>query len=238
MSTPLPGKAMVLAAGLGKRLRPYTDETPKPLLPIGGKKLIDWSLDQLTGAGVNDVTINSFYRSQKLRDHLNTRALPKINFIVEEELSGTGGATRNALPHLGPAPFFLLFSNVIWDNQKTQALQRLSAHWNNDTMDVLALVLDRAELNWLKGKGDYVLQDADYRLKRAASGHDAPIVGTGLYLVHPRAFAKMSDGAFPITTVLDEASRNGRFHGLLHNGEWYYVNTVQDYMTINRILTG
>ncbi len=237
MSIFMPAKAMVLAAGLGKRLRPYTDETPKPLLNIGGKALIDWSLDQLTEAGVNDVTINSFYRSERLRDHLNQRDLPKINFILEEELSGTGGATQNALPHMAGSPFFLLFSNVIWNNKATRALERLAEHWNDETMDVLVLVLDRDTLDWFKGKGDYILEDANYRLKRAGSSREAPIVGTGLYLIHPRAFNKMSDGAFPITTVLDEASRNKRFHGLLHQGDWFYVNTVQDYITINRLLS-
>lgn len=237
MSISMPVKAMVLAAGLGKRLRPYTDETPKPLLKIGGKPLIDWSLDQLTEAGVNNVTINSFYRSQKLRNHLNARALPKINFVQEEELFGTGGSTLNALPHLGPKHFYLLFSNVIWNNKTTQALQRMAKFWNDDTMDVLALVLNRDDLSWFKGKGDYTLVDSEYRLKRATSGNDAPIVGTGLYLMHPRAFKAMSDGAFPITTVLDIASRNGRFFGLLHEGDWFYVNTVQDYMAVNRALT-
>lgn len=237
MSIFLPKKAMVLAAGLGKRLRPYTDETPKPLLDIAGKPLIDWSLDQLTEAGVDDVTINSFYRSEKLRDHLNKRSAPEINFVLEEELSGTGGAVKNALPHLGPRPFFLLFSNVIWTNKSTSALERLADYWNDDTMDVLALIFNREDMSWFKGKGDYIVEDSEYCLKRATTGHDAPIVGTGMYLIHPRAFDKMSDGAFPLTTVLDEASRNKRLYGLLHQGDWFYVNTVQDYMTINRLLS-
>lgn len=236
MSLKMPKHAMVLAAGLGKRLRPYTDETPKPLLPIGGKPLIDWALDHLKQAGVEHVVVNSFYQAGKLQAHLQQRLFPKINFLVEEELLGTGGAIQNALPHLGETPFFVLNSNIIWISSTSPALQRLVSYWDDKRMDILSLIVDRADVPWYKGKGDFTLEDSDYRMKRASTNADTPIISAGIHLIHPRIFRNMPDGAFPISLLLDEAGNNGRLYGLKHQGDWYSISTTQDYATVKRLL--
>lgn len=238
MSIPVPAHAMILAAGPGKRLRPYTEETPKPLLPVAGKAMIDWVLDILGQSGVKAIVVNSFYGTQKLQQHLQQRAFPKIQFVIEEELLGTGGAIRNALPLLGEHPFFILHSNVIWISNGSPALQRLADYWDSDKMDALALVVDKTKLPWFKGKGDYLVEDSDYRLQRVMAGSDAPLLSAGIYLVHPRLFENLEDGVYPLNIALDEAQRNGRLYGLLHKGEWYSVNTVQDYATVNKLLGG
>ncbi len=236
MSLEMPKNAMVLAAGIGKRLRPYTDETPKPLLPVGGKPLIDWALDHLKQAGVEHVVVNSFYQAGKLQSHLEKRMFPKIQLLVEEELLGTGGAIQNALPYLGDTPFFVLNSNIIWISKTSPALQRLAAYWDDARMDILSLIVDRHDLPWFKGKGDFTLEDSDYRMKRAPANIDTPIVSAGIHLSHPRIFKKMPDGAFPITLLLDEAANNGRLFGLAHQGEWYSISTTQEYVSVKRLL--
>lgn len=238
MSLKMPQKAMVLAAGLGKRLRPLTDDIPKPLLQVAGKPLIDWTLDQLEQADIDDIYINAYYRSEKLRAHVEQRERSRIHFIAEEELMGAGGAIQSTIPQLGPDPFFVLNSNIIWINKGRSAFERLADYWDNDKMDILTLIVDKATLPWFKGKGDFSVEDTDYRLRRLSSGQESPIVGTGIYLIHPRAFKEMPDGAFPLTVVLDEASRNGRLFGLKHQGEWYGITTVHDYQNVNRALTG
>lgn len=237
MPLKMPKYAMVLAAGVGKRLRPYTDETPKPLLPVGGKALIDWTLDHLQQSNVDHVVINSFYQSDKLRDHLQGRLFPKIRLVVEDELLGTGGAIANALPHLGHEPFFVLNSNIVWINAARSALERLADYWDDSTMDILALVVDKTRLPWYKGKGDFVIEDTDYRMKRASANQDTPIVSAGIYLIHPRLFTAMPDGAFPITHLLDQAAAKNRLYGLAHKGDWYSVSTTPDYLAVNRLLS-
>lgn len=237
MSIPLPQKAMILAAGLGRRLRPYTDDTPKPLLPVAGKPLIDWSLGQLEQSGINDVVMNIHYNADRLRIHVEQRLFPRVKFLVEEELLGTGGAVAQALPLLGKDPFFLLHSNIIVINKAQPALQRLAAYWNDDKMDVLALVTEKDKLSWYKGSGDYVVDTTEYRLRRPARGEQAGLISCGIYLIHPRLFYNCSDGAFPLTTLLDSASKRGRFYGLLHEGDWFSITTAQDYVTINRLLS-
>lgn len=237
MSLKMPTHAMVLAAGLGKRLRPYTDDTPKPLLPVGGKPLIDWTLDHLAQSGVDHVVINTFYQSGKLRTHLEKRLFPKIHMIVEEELLGTGGAIQNALPQLGEDPFLVLNSNIVWINAARSALERLADYWDDAKMDVLALVVDRAHLDWFKGKGDFIIEDTDHRMKRASANSDTPIVSAGIYMMHPRLFKDMPDGAYPISSLLDRAASNGRLYGLVHKGDWYSVSTSQEYLAVNRLLS-
>jgi len=237
MHLKMPRKAMVLAAGLGQRLRPYTDTIPKPLLPVAGKPLIDWTLDHLEHAGIGDVVINSFYRADKLQEHVTHRLYPQVKMIMEEELLGTGGAIQNALPNFEGESFFVLHSNIIWINQGRPAFTRLADYWEDDKMDVLALVIDKTQLPWYKGKGDYLVLDTDYQLKRVAPGQDSPILSAGIFLIHPRAFANMPDGAFPLTQVLDDAHSRGRFYGLLHQGEWFGISTGQDYQTVNHMLS-
>lgn len=233
-----PRKAIVLAAGLGKRLRPYTDEIPKPLLPVAGKALIDWTLDHLEHSEIDEVVINTFYRANKLQEHLAPRMFPQIHIVVEEELLGTGGAIQNAMKYFGKDPFFALQSNIIWINKTRSALDRLADYFDNDKMDILALVVDKTKMPWFKGKGDFMVEDTDYRLRRLPTGQDSPIVSAGIYLIHPRVFEKISDGAFPLTAVLDEAAGNNRLYGLLHQGDWFGISTAQDYQAVNRILTG
>ncbi len=237
MSIPMPQKAMLLAAGLGRRLRPYTDDTPKALLPVAGKALIDWSLDHLEQAGVKDVVVNVHYRADALCEHLKKRILPYVHIMVEEELMGTGGAVREALSQLGKTPFLVLHSNIMWINKTRPALQRLPDYWDDDKMDVLALVVEREKLPWYKGHGDFVVDDTNYRLRRAEPGEMAPLVNAGIYLIHPRLFIGCSDGAFPLTQLLDKAKRQGRFYGLVHEGEWYSITTAQEYQAITRILS-
>lgn len=237
MNLKMPRKAMVLAAGLGKRLRPYTDETPKPLLKIAGKPLIDWTLDHLEHDGISEVVINSFYRGDKLRDHVQSRPYPKVTMLTEEELLGTGGAIHNALPYFDGKPFFVLHSNIIWINDGRSAFVRLADYWEDDKMDILALIVDKTRLPWYRGKGDYIIQDTDHRLKRVAPGNDSPVISAGIFLIHPRAFKNMTDGAFPLTQVIDEAATKGRFFGLLHQGDWFGISTGQEYLAINRMLS-
>lgn len=232
-----PKKAMVLGAGIGRRLHPYTDNVPKLLLPVAGQPLIDWVFDHLEQSKIEEVVINLPPKSEQVQEHLAKRLYPKIHFLVEDELLGTGGAIKNAMPILGRDPFFVLHSNIIWINKGSTVFRRLTNYFNKDKMDILALTVDKARVPWFKGKGDFLIEDSNHRMKRVTHGMDSPVLNAGIYLMQPHIFDDMPDGAYPLTTVLDKVAQHERLYGLPHNGDWFGVTTADDYAAVNHLLS-
>ena len=155
MSATMPKIAMVLAAGLGKRMRPLTDTLPKPLVPVAGRTLIDRVLDRLEDAAIERVVVNLHHFRPTLEAHLRQRATPRLRFMPEAELLETGGGVKNALAELGPAPFFVLNADVLWLDGKRSTLGRLGAAWNDATMDALLLLQRSTTAFGYEGTGDY-----------------------------------------------------------------------------------
>lgn len=218
--------AMILAAGLGRRMAPLTDAKPKPLVEVAGKCLIDWSLDRLQDAGVATVVVNAHHHADMLRDHLARRPAPRTVVLWEPELLETGGGVSNALDQLGPDPFFVINSDAIWlDNSgDAGALSRLAAAWRDADVDALLLLHDRQRAIGHDGAGDFSLA-ADGRLVRRARGTEAPFLFAGVQLLHPRLFDGAPDGPYSLNLLYDRALAAGRLFGARHEGEWLHVGT-------------
>jgi MurNAc alpha-1-phosphate uridylyltransferase len=216
---------MVLAAGLGKRLRPLTDEMPKPLIAVAGQTLIDRALDRLADAGVKRAVVNLHYKGDMLRRHLAGRTKPKIAISDETAaLLETGGGVRQALPLLGSGPFFVVNSDVIWRDARENSLLALAALWDDATMDALLLLHPTVSAIGYGGMGDFFLS-SEGAVQRRDVRMVAPFVFTGVQMLHPRLFARCPDGPFSLNVLYDRAAAASRLFGLRHQGDWMDVGT-------------
>ncbi len=226
----VPNSAIVLAAGLGTRMRPYNGAIPKPLVAVGGKALIDYALDGLAECGVERAVVNVHHLADALERHLVARKKKPAVIISDERgaLLGTGGGIANALPQLGAGPFFLVNSDTLWrDGPKKPNFARLAETFDAGAMDALLLLAPTVGSIGYAGKGDFALL-ADGRLRRR-TGTDAavPFVYAGAAILSPALFSGAPAGAFALTHSFDEAARNGRLFGLPLEGLWMHVGTPE-----------
>jgi len=222
----VPRTAMVLAAGLGKRMRPLTDSLPKPLLAVSGRTLLDRVLDRFDEAGIERVVINLHYFRDVMEAHLKTRRRPPIELSPEPVLLETGGGVKNALPRLGTAPFYVANSDVLWLDGMTPALARLARAWNDATMDALLLLQPAVSAIGYDGSGDY-FADPLGRLRYRKAHELAPFIFAGVQIIHPRLFASAPEGPFSLKRLWDAAEAAGRLWGVRHDGLWFHVGTPQ-----------
>ena len=220
----VPGHAMVLAAGLGLRMRPLTQNVPKPLLEVGGATMLDQALDRLQDAGVSHVVVNTHWLPEQIEKHLESRTTPSIVISREDDLLETGGGIAKALPLLGAAPFYAANADVVWRDGTMPALHRLAGAWIDDDMDALLLLASTVRSTGYDGYGDF-LMDTVGLLERRPERVVAPFVFTGIQILHPRLFADAPDGAFSMNVLYDRALEAGRLFGIAHDGDWYHVGT-------------
>ncbi len=226
--TGCPTVAMVLAAGLGRRMLPLTENRPKALVPVAGQALIDHVLDRLVEAGVENVAVNLHHRAEDLRRHLAGRAGPAIAFSEENgELLDTGGGVANALETLGDRPFYVANCDVLWGDGLTGTLARLARRWDARRMDALLLVQPAPAALGYQGLGDYFM-DPEGALRRRKIGEVAPFVFAGVQILHPRLFVDHPSGPFSLNALYDLAEWRGRLWGLRHEGMWAHVGRPQD----------
>jgi MurNAc alpha-1-phosphate uridylyltransferase len=219
--------AMVLAAGLGKRMRPLTDTLPKPLVAVAGKALIDHALDKLSSAGVTQAVVNVHHRADQIEHHLKGRTRPRIVISDERgELLDTGGGVVKALPHLGPAPFFHMNSDTLWIEGVTPNLSRLAGQFDVARMDILLLLASTAASIGYEGRGDFIMAP-DGRLSRRPEREVAPFVYAGAAILAPAIFADAPTGAFSLNRLFDRAAGVGRLYGLRLEGTWMHVGTPE-----------
>jgi N-acetyl-alpha-D-muramate 1-phosphate uridylyltransferase len=215
--------AMVLAAGFGTRMRPLTDQKPKPLIEVAGKALIDYGMDHLREADVQTVVVNAHYLADQIVGWLNLQTSPHMILSDERaQVLDTGGGIALALPLLRADPFFVLNSDSFWVNGKTPALHRLRAAWNDAEMDCLLLLCPMNQTVGYDGKGDFLMADDGRLSRQKGSGALAYIGG---YLVHPRLFEGAPAGKFSMNVLWDKAIAKGRLHGISHDGLWLHVGT-------------
>lgn len=221
-----PRRGMVLAAGLGTRLKPITERMPKPLVPVAGRTLIDRALDRFEAAGVELCVVNLHYFPDMLRAHLEGRPRPRLLFSDETGLLlETGGGVRKALPHLGDEPFFVANADVLWrDGPGQPAMARLAEAWDGARMDALLLLQDCARACGYDGRGDFHIDGTGF-LRRRSGEEDARHLFAGVQILHPRLFAGGPEGKFSLNVLYDRALAAGRLCGLVHDGQWYHVGT-------------
>ena len=218
--------AMVLAAGLGKRMRPLTASQPKPLVRVAGKPLIDHALDRLVDAGVTKAVVNVHYLADALEAHLRARKMPAIAISDErKQLLETGGGMLKALKQL-PDPFFSLNADNIWLEGPRSAFHDLSARWDPTQMDALLLLVPHARAMNFAGQGDFHM-DALGRLRRRQQGRIAPFIFTGIQLVSHRLLRDAPDGPFSTNLLWDRAIEEGRLNGISLTGQWFEVGTPE-----------
>ncbi|HTM75760.1 MAG TPA: nucleotidyltransferase family protein [Burkholderiales bacterium] len=220
-----PRCAMVLAAGLGTRMRPLTDTMPKPLVRVAGKPLIDHVLDRLADAGVEKAVINVHHFAEQLIGHLAQRTRPRIAVSDERGLLlGTGGGVKKALPELGKEPFFHINSDTIWIDGAKPNLARLALAFDPKSMDTLLLLAPAKESIGYAGRGDFAMA-ADGRLTRRGDRDSVPFVYAGAAILQPALFANAPESEFPLTKLFDGAAKKGRLFGLPLDGLWMHVGT-------------
>jgi MurNAc alpha-1-phosphate uridylyltransferase len=215
---------MVLAAGLGERMRPLTLDSPKPLLMAGGRALIDWTLDRFAAAGIANIVVNAHYKADQIERHVQGRTDLAIQISHEAERLETGGGVTRALPLLGDAPFYVANSDSVWLDGPTPAMDRLAAVWDGDRMDALLLLMTAPRSEMYEGAGDFMM-DAAGRLTFRPERRIAPYVYTGLHIAAPGLFADAPEGSFRLTKLWRKAEAAGRLFGLVHDGAWFHVGT-------------
>jgi MurNAc alpha-1-phosphate uridylyltransferase len=224
MKADMPDTAIVLSAGLGLRMRPLTENCPKPLIPIGGKPLIDWSLDLLEKAGVEKVVVNVHHLAAKMIGHLGHRSKPRIVISDERDLLlDSGGGIVKALPELGTGPFFALNADTFWIDDGKPNLQRMADFWDRAAMDMLLLLAPQKFATGHSGGGDF-MRDSDGRLTRARGAADAPIYA-GAAIIRPEIFAGAPEGPHSLNIHFDRAIGSGRLFGIELVGRWITVGT-------------
>jgi len=228
-------RAMVLAAGLGLRLRPITLATPKPLVAVAGRTMLDRALDHLVRAGVEDMVVNTHWLADRVKEHLADRS--DIALSHEEELLETGGGVAKALPLLGHEPFYVVNSDIIWTDGGTPALTRLAQAWRDQDMDALLLLQPTGTAVGYQGKGDFFINAADIP-RRRVDPEVAPLLFSGIQILHPRLFQGCPAGAFSLNRLYDRALAEHRLFGLVHDGGWFHVGTPEALPEVEARLRG
>lgn len=218
---------MILAAGLGVRMRPLTENMPKPLVSVAGKPLLDHVLDRLADAGVTKAVVNVHYLPDQIIQHVAARRQPTV--VISDErgaVLGTGGGVVKALPLLGDAPFFHLNSDTMWIDGVESNLSRLAGAFDPSRMDILLLMAPTADSIGYSGSGDYAML-ADGSLRKRKEHEVVPFVYAGAAIISPAAFASAPAGEFSLTRIFDTANERGRLFGLRLDGLWMHVGTPE-----------
>jgi MurNAc alpha-1-phosphate uridylyltransferase len=221
----VPKSAMVLAAGLGTRMRPISDTVPKPLVEIGGRTLLDHAIDRLALVGVELVVVNLHYKAEMIAARLAAREHPLIEISQEEELLETGGGVARALPLLGEC-FFVVNGDVLWLDGTEYALARLAGAFDPARMDAVLLLQRTVAAIGYDGSGDFFLDPLGVP-RRRGEREIAPFIFTGVQLLHRRLFDGIAERRFSLNLVYDRAERAGRLYAIVHDGEWYHIGTPQ-----------
>lgn len=216
-------KAIILAAGLGKRMRPLTESIPKPLIEVAGKPLIDWAIEVAADAQLKLVVVNTSYKAEMVEAHIVRHTKPSILISRELEPLETGGGIANALDLLGEQPFFSMNSDTICLSGAKNPLERLAEQWDDGKMDALLLIHPCDIAVGYSGQGDFFI-NPDGSVKRRGDADKAPYVFTGVQLIHPRLFNDAPEGVFSINTLYNRDL--SRIHAVVHDGDWLHVGDL------------
>jgi MurNAc alpha-1-phosphate uridylyltransferase len=236
----MPGTAMVMAAGLGKRMRPLTATRPKPLVEVAGRTLLDHTLDHLRAAGVRKAVVNVHYLPDAIEAHLKNRVEGIETAVSDEreELLETGGGLVRALPLIDSDPFFVVNSDNLWIDGPVDSLRLLASSWDEARMDALLLLVPLARAHCHKGQGDFHMTGGG-RLRRRRPGGVAPFVYTGIQLVSKRLLdGEVPEGPFSTNILWDRAMEKGRLYGVAHEGLWFDIGAPANIKKAEAILAG
>lgn len=225
--------AMILAAGRGERMRPLTDSTPKPLIPVAGRSMLERSMDRLQRHGVQNIVVNVHHLGGQIADRVGGRA----RIIHEDRLLDTAGSVRNALPLLGNGPFFVLNGDGLWRDGESSMLGRLEAAWDPRRMDALLLLHPQASAIGHEdgGRGDYYLEP-DGRARHRGAAATAPYLFASVSICDQRLFQGTPEGPLSLVKLWHRAEQAGRLQALVHDGQWFHIGTPQALAEAERVL--
>jgi MurNAc alpha-1-phosphate uridylyltransferase len=241
MSTVL-DTAMLMAAGLGKRMRPLTATRPKPLVRVAGQPLIDHALDRIEAAGIGRIVVNVHYLADTVKAHLQARERRREGrcYVVSDErerLLETGGGLMKAAPLLGGKPFLCANSDNIWLDGPQDSITLLADRWDDDRMDALLLLVPHARAHCHRGMGDFHM-DASGLLSRRRPGRVAPFVFTGVQILSPRLLVDPPGDVFSTNVFWNRAIAAGRAYGMSHQGLWFDVGTPAALPVVEAVIAG
>lgn len=223
-------QAFILCAGFGKRLRPHTDKTPKPLVHVNGRPILDYIIDKLRAHGIKKIVLNAHYKAEQIEDY--TKKISGFEHVIlskEEEILETGGGLKKALDEFNNKPFFITSGDSIWEDSAEHtgesALQRLETFWNNENMDITMLLQPLSSMI-TEGTGDYTLDAGNHATRSHTK--DGEAMFTGIRINHPRIFCDSPDHAFSYLGLMDKAEASNRLYGLNHSGNWHHISTPED----------
>ena len=222
------GTAMIMAAGLGKRMRPLTESRPKPLVEVAGKAMIDHCFEKLVEAGIVKAVVNVHYLADMMEAHLAALPYPVDVRVSDEraQLLETGGGLVQAEPLIEEDHFYCINSDNLWSDRTTNSLLRLAETWDEERMDALLLLVPREAAHNYKGEGDFHLDD-EQRISRRLPGQQAPLIYSGIQLISKRLLRDAPSGPFSTNIFWERAIGEGRLFGLVHEGEWFEVGSPQ-----------
>jgi MurNAc alpha-1-phosphate uridylyltransferase len=232
-------KAMILAAGLGTRMRPLTNAMPKPLIPVAGKPLIDWSIEWLEGGGISDIVVNTSYMADSLEQYLALRKQPAIRISREEPAPlETGGGILKALPMIGDMPFVVMNSDNIYLNASRHPIEQIVDVWDDSCDFVMLLQPKDTAIGW-SGNGDFVINEKG-QIRRPKQGEDAPYIFTGVEMIHPRVFVDCPNGPFSLNLLWKRLEQTDGWHhrikAVVFDGVWLNVGDLAGLEAAERYL--
>ena len=226
--------AIILAAGRGERMRPLTDSTPKPLLPVAGRSMLDRAIDHLEACGVSNIVINVHHLGEQIAERFEDRA----RIIREDRLLETGGSVKNALPFLGDKPFFVLNGDSLWsEGPGGPVLSRMLGRWSPERMDAFLLIhpLYKVIGREAKDRGDYFFEPGGI-VRHRGTAPLSPYVFAGASVCTPHLFRDSPDGPFSLLQLWNRAEAEGRLSGMEHDGDWFHVGTPAALAEAERVL--
>ena len=230
-----PEHAFILAAGEGSRLRPHTNTMPKPMVPINGRPILDYTVEKLAKDGIKNITINLFYLGDRIENYFKDCSTCNIHFSKETALLDTGGGVKNALETMQGKPFYLINGDAFWsESDEKSAFDNLAENWRPDVMDILILLQPVDQMTLTEGVGDYDL--APNGQAKRSKDKTGTFMFAGIRITKPEVFENSPDGPFSFLELMDKAEARGRLHGVIHEGEWHHISTPQDLERVNQSL--
>jgi len=235
MLNKLSNTAMILAAGLGTRMRPLSLKTPKPLLKVGDRTMLDHALDKLKAAGITRAVVNTHYLADQIEAHLKTRRDIEIIISHESKTLDTGGGIKNARRHFDEKPFFALNADLPWLDGPEPSLMKMREAWNPETMDQLLLVMPANKARGFSPKGDFMLEP-NGRLWRKNAPEKRAYVWISAQIMKPQLLDEVSKKIFSNNKIFDISESKFKLFGLVHQGTCYHAGTPEDLADANRLL--
>lgn len=227
---------MLLAAGFGVRLKPLTDRTPKPLVPVAGRPMIEYALDKLRDYGVEEIVINVSHLKTQLVDYFAAQKNFHVTISEEAEPLETGGGLKKAEPFLGDEPIFAINSDILWTDESETALNRLTQNWDDAKMDFLLLAQSKSRAVGHDKGEDHLFIKPENTLGWNAA--DAPYIISGIGIFHPRVLRDAPEGKFSVKVLWLKALAQNRLFCLPHHGRWFQTGTLADIRKTEEVIKG